>query len=670
LTAANSLSKVSGFLKITLLWSIIMLTGGSLIPPYSTVLLAETETPIADHSQISELPGIARNLVGIEPVSHQDLLTVNLVFDGQPPLHNSFILSTPPRFVIELREVGSALDTASLLLDDGRVKDIQIQRHPGKLWVVFDLTSLDGISYLLKAETNRLVASFKIYTEHPQSPLAELSETAPVSLDDDGSEEIESGGKVEEDPTLTRAQQDNAIDLQNNDTPVDVGMQPETNTLSGQQEIPQSELDKFLQEPSGAYPELDAFLKELSKGFSFEFRVLANQRLSNVSDSPINPGNVLEIPKYIFSLDFRPDFYLNYRVFRLMVKPRSTLTWTRIEDGVSDGDNDWDNDLFVNEWLAGVQATGSLFLSYGRENLQWGPSSLLSPSNPFFLDNGLRNPKLEVRGQDFGRILWVPSSSWTISAIANTGEGANDLIEDFEPAYALKVDYTGYRKYFSIIPSYREKDRARLGAFAGWTVSDGLLLYAEATTAQGNSVLYPVETGQLTPSGNPIITLEQTKDKSNSFQTTALFGTAYTFELGPTLSLEYLYNQPGYDDDQIDSLLDFTSGLGRIIGIIPPDLINRVFDLSQFTDIGLPLFRKHYLNFQYQHPQLFDDLSLGFRYTFNLDDQGSQMIPVVQFDLDDNVQLFFVGTINFGSKRDEFRFFVEDSYFFGMQYTF
>jgi hypothetical protein len=426
----------------------------------------------------------------------------------------------------------------------------------------------------------------------------------------------------------------------------------------------------LLQEPSGSYPKLDAFLQELSEGFSFEFRVLANQTKSTVSDSPINPENVLEIPKYAFSLDFRPDFYLNYRVLRLMAKPRSTLTWTRIEDGVFDEENDWDTDLFVNEWLAGVQATSSIFLSYGRENLQWGPSSLLSPSNPFFLDNGSRNPKLELRGQDFGRIVWVPSSSWTFSAIANTGKGANDLIDDFEPAYALKMDYTGYRKYLSIIPSYREKDRARLGAFAGWTVSDGLLLYAEATTAQGSDVLYPVETGQLTPSGTPVITLEDTEDESNSLQTTALFGTAYTFELGPTLSLEYLYNQPGYDDDQIDLLLDFTSEFGRIIGIITPDLINRLFDLSNFTDIGLPLFRRHYLNFQYQHPQLFRDLSLGFRYTFSLDDQGSQMIPVVQFDLDDNLQLFFVGTINFGSERDEFRFFVEDSYFFGLQYTF
>ena len=102
MTAANSLSKVSRFLKITFLGSIIMLAGGSLIPLYSTVLLAETGAPVADHSQISELPGIARNLVGIEPISHQDLLTVDLVFDGRLPLHNSFILSTPPRFVVEL----------------------------------------------------------------------------------------------------------------------------------------------------------------------------------------------------------------------------------------------------------------------------------------------------------------------------------------------------------------------------------------------------------------------------------------------------------------------------------------------------------------------------------------------------------------------------------------
>jgi hypothetical protein len=33
---------------------------------------------------------------------------------------------------------------------------------------------------------------------------------------------------------------------------------------------------------------------------------------------------------------------------------------------------------------ARLRLTECLFVSYGRENLQWGPSALFSPSNPFF----------------------------------------------------------------------------------------------------------------------------------------------------------------------------------------------------------------------------------------------------------------------------------------------
>jgi hypothetical protein len=47
----------------------------------------------------------------------------------------------------------------------------------------------------------------------------------------------------------------------------------------------------------------------------------------------------------------------------------------------------------------------NLYLSYGRENLQWGPSYLFSPSNPFFHDNGRSNPKKEIPGMDFARLV-------------------------------------------------------------------------------------------------------------------------------------------------------------------------------------------------------------------------------------------------------------------------
>ena len=55
---------------------------------------------------------------------------------------------------------------------------------------------------------------------------------------------------------------------------------------------------------------------------------------------------------------------------------------------------------------------------------------------------------------------------------------------------------------------------------------------------------------------------------------------------------------------------------------------------------------------------------------FNLDDDSSQFIPIAQYDLDDHLQAYFVGTLNFGDRDAEFKLFRDNSYFFGLQYTF
>ena len=81
---------------------------------------------------------------------------------------------------------------------------------------------------------------------------------------------------------------------------------------------------------------------------------------------------------------------------------------------------------------------------------------------------------------EFGRLVFIPSSAWTMSFIVNTDEGRNMLVwsEPFEKTYALKVDYMGGENYASVIIS--EKDyKKTLGYFAGWTVSDAVTLYSE-----------------------------------------------------------------------------------------------------------------------------------------------------------------------------------------------
>ncbi len=165
--------------------------------------------------------------------------------------------------------------------------------------------------------------------------------------------------------------------------------------------------------------------------------------------------------------------------------------------------------------------TEALFISYGRENLQWGPAFLISPSNPFIKDNGRDNPKTEVGGLTYARLLWIPYASWSASFIANIDDGAHTFFNPFYKKYAVKIDYTGFEKYGSVIFSHEESGHDLVGFFAGWSVSDAMLFYGE-TSARIND-----------------------PELSDSMDLEYLVGISHTFNAGPTLACEYFTTKTG-----------------------------------------------------------------------------------------------------------------------------
>ena len=411
--------------------------------------------------------------------------------------------------------------------------------------------------------------------------------------------------------------------------------------------------------------------KKANEGFNYLFKTLVFGTTMQPADSTQNPNNdFLEIPGYTLDFELRPDFSLDFRRLFLIVKPRINVERQYWEDGNRDGDSATDDDCYINEWLVRLRLTEGLLVSYGRENLQWGPSFFLSPSNPFFRDNGQSNPKYEVPGMDFGRFLWIPNSSWTASLIANTDEGRQEFIlDDFEPTYALKLDYTTYLKCFSIIASYKEEDRFQLGAFAKWTASDALMLYGEASATQGTSALYPVET-ITTPLGS-LIQMIPVKEDESSLEGLLLVGGGYTLEVGPTLTLEYVFNSAGYDEKEAELYYKLRNVASQFFYYPDPRVaqLTRLV-LAQTLDTRLRLLRKNYLMLQYQHSQIWDVLNLVFRYTYNIDDNSSRFTPIVEYYVGDHTQLFLIGNQTFGSKDTEFRSIADYGWMLGLEYTF
>jgi hypothetical protein len=361
---------------------------------------------------------------------------------------------------------------------------------------------------------------------------------------------------------------------------------------------------------------------EVSRGFSARISLLGFGIATQPVDSGLNPNNILHIPRYQLELDLRPDLALNFRQLELSVKPRFELRWRKWEDGIPQGDSTTDVPVFVQEWLARYRLTNQLFVSYGRENLQWGPSYLLSPSNPFNRDNGQNNPRLEVPGLDYGRVVWIPSSHWTASFIANTDRGRQDLIQDFNKTYAIKLDYTVEKKYFSLIPSSQEGGKSRIGFFGGWTVSDALLLHIEGS-------IPPDEIGD----------------------TAILVGGAYTLELGPTIAVEFYHDGEGCRQEDI--ALCFRP---VFLNTKPP---------------ADTLIRQNYLLVQYAHSRIWDTtINIVLRWIRDLDDDSNRIIVIFEYDLSDRTQLFVIGNVDRGNKEAEFGSLVDYAVMTGVRFTF
>ena len=406
---------------------------------------------------------------------------------------------------------------------------------------------------------------------------------------------------------------------------------------------------------------------KLKDGFDCNLRILTFGTYQNVAESSQNPNNdFFQIQGYGAELELRPDASLNLRRLDLSVKPRMNLEWQAWEQGTQKGETDLNDDWFINEWLARIRLTENLFVSYGRENLQWGPSYLFSPSNPFFSDNGRSNPKQEVPGMDFARIVWLPNVSWTFSLIANLDKGRQEFqFTEFEKASALKLDYTGQEGYAGLILSQSESDKNRLGTFGGRTVTDALLLYGEGSILRDTNILYPKE------ADNPFgASMEAVDNEGSSLKGTILCGASYTFEIGPTIAMEYVYNGTGYSDDEARAYYRLRKKAADAYDLTGPIRDLSLLTLSKTADPGQRFLRKNYVMFQYVHNDIHDILNLTSRWTQNIDDGSGQLISIVEHFVGDRTQLFAIGILNSGKMDTEFRNFLEYQLMIGLEYTF
>lgn len=380
---------------------------------------------------------------------------------------------------------------------------------------------------------------------------------------------------------------------------------------------------------AGAAVAAETLVDELANGFYSRINLLGYDLYQDVEQSLLNPGNVLGIAHNEAELQFRPDFNLKWKKFEFDLKPRFQTSRASVAyTGPVARTPRRDDRSFVNEGTVRFLAGERLVLSYGRENLQWGPSALLSPSNPFNANNGRVNPNLELPGLDYARAVWVVSPALTASAIVNTGKGRLDAGQRYRKASALKMDYTSDSAFFSVIASKADGERVRLGGFAGWNVSDALSVRAEVSAA-----------------GNGADDRLGTRRHDRQL----LLGGSYTLESGPTLSAEFFWNNDGCADAPIQVCVQLRGSL---------------------LDPVRPLVRRRYAMLQLVKTEIAGKLNVYARATRNLDDHSSQLTVNLEYELGQHWQLYVIPTWYHGTRESEFGSLLNRSLFAGASYTF
>lgn len=404
----------------------------------------------------------------------------------------------------------------------------------------------------------------------------------------------------------------------------------------------------FVPDARGESRSTGAGFEALYEKLEIRGNVLGYALFQDIEESDLNVFNVLGIPDRMYEITLRPDFYLPFEEKRLTFefKPRFAANETGWDDGIYQyKSNERDSETYVNEWLIRWGLTDRLFLSGGRENLQWGPSYLLSPSNPFLRDNGKNNPYLELPGLDYVRSVWIPNEVWSLSLIANVGKGRSEPFEDFQNTYGIKLDFTGSEKYAGLIASQREQDEVEFGFFGGLTLTDYLLVYSE---------------------GN--LSLEE-----NS--TDILAGISYTLPDGSALALEYFHQGSGCDTEPIEDCVvpeglyeEIEQHFDGFSGTID-DLLRELESLDLEFDRPT-LIRKNYVMLQYAKPRIREVLTLTGRWIYDVDDVSSRLVGMANWDINSRFTLLTVGNVLTGGTDTEFGCLLNHSLMVGLTYNF
>ncbi len=404
------------------------------------------------------------------------------------------------------------------------------------------------------------------------------------------------------------------------------------------------------------------------RALSYTVNTVIFGNVQNPAHSTQNPDNAfLNLYRYSTELDVRPDFFLDRPDISAVFKPRFTTDYRWWEDGAPKGRTDSQSKAFVNEWRVQVKPFSTLFFSFGKEKLLWGPSFLAGPSNILFKDTEKVNPKSEVEGKYLAKVIYVPNNTVTINVIRETQHDTDYMREKIKPLNIVKADLLGSDYLVSAIGYYRQDDRFRFGSFGQWTVSDALVVYYDGIITKGTDVLYPAP-DQINPMGGALV---KEYDGSARLFSTVAGGGSYTFLSGSTLSMEFLYNGQGYNNAEAKEYYRLRQNAhNHFFDNSPLAGLSRM-TLNETLNNGLPFLRRYYLMGQYHVREIRNVLDIAVRYIHGLEENAGQASTILEWQITKRINFFNINSVAVDhGKETEFNSLIRESCLVGIEIHF
>jgi hypothetical protein len=380
-----------------------------------------------------------------------------------------------------------------------------------------------------------------------------------------------------------------------------------------------------------------------ASALSYSLRVSGEAEHISLSDSSLNPSNILE----------RPDTRLEaFTVGNLLYKALGGVFETEVrlgheftEDGSSHSLTTFDiNQLYYQKKIEGMSILA------GRKKVRWGVGYSYSPTD---LVTQLRNPEDpedrlgKTKGSDVLQlsfnnektqidIAYVPHINWN-----NDGTFiSNNRLAMRWYRFMDPCD-------LSLVGTVDEDGRWATGLNTSVTFGKALELHAEYLYTSSKNRQYPDTS--LDPAS---FTMPYFGGRSGGYHE-ILLGGQYTFENNLNLTLEYLFTSAGYSDSEFGIYARHVNYLhSQYPTVLDPDpSIAGLYESA--SNFSLPL-RKHYLFSRLYHPDLMRSISFEMYSYLSLSDGSGFFVIQPKYEKAKNYEVYLRLKKFWGKNDSEF----------------